>query len=77
MLPINERSDAHVDSVAPSVYQLRCDREDLATATIFFRLEPRRVSRGPRTSTNRANIASVHKADETGKVVEIDTLSTL
>jgi len=74
MLPINECSDAHVDSVALPVYQLRRDREDLATATIFLVLEPRRVSCGPQTSMNRANIASVHKADETGKVVEIDAL---
>ena len=46
MLLVNERSDAHVDSVALSVYQLRRDREDLATAAIFLVLKPRRVSCG-------------------------------
>ena len=35
MLLVNERSDAHVDSVALSVYQLRRDREDLATHDSF------------------------------------------
>jgi hypothetical protein len=46
MLLVNERSDAHVDSVVLSAYLLRRDREDLATATIFLVLEPRRVSCG-------------------------------
>ena len=46
MLLVNERSDAHVDSVALSVYQLRRDREDLATAAIFFGAKARRVSCG-------------------------------
>jgi hypothetical protein len=46
MLLVNERSDARVDSVALSVYQLRRDREDLATAAIFLVLKPRRISCG-------------------------------
>ncbi len=46
MLLVNERSDAHLDSVALSVYQLRRDRQDLATAAIFLVLKPRRVSCG-------------------------------
>ena len=78
MLLVNGRSNAHVDSVALSaVHQLRRDREDFATAAIFLVLKPRRISCRPRTSTNRANIASVHNADKTGKVVEIDALSNL
>jgi hypothetical protein len=39
MLLVTERSDAHVGSVALSAYQLHHDREDLATATIFFDAE--------------------------------------
>jgi hypothetical protein len=77
MLLVNERSDAHVDSVALSVYQLRRDREDLATAAIVCVLSLVMSVVGPRTSTNRANIASVQKADKTSKVVEIDALSNL
>jgi len=78
MLLVNERSDAHVDSVTLSVYQVHHNSEDLATAAIFWGdkasppqfpdREGRRV--GP-------NIGSALNADENRKVAEIDALNSL
>jgi hypothetical protein len=74
MLLVNERSDAHVDSVALSVYQLRRDREDLATVRDFFGAKALSCQLWGRTSTNRTHIAiaSAHNADETSRVAKID-----
>jgi hypothetical protein len=69
MFPINERSDAHVASVALSVYHLRRDREGLATAAILC-AKASSCQSWPRTSTNGTHIASARNADETSKVAK-------